>query len=123
MKKIYLVIIALLGIVSINAQQDAMFTHYSFNTLAVNPGYAGTRDALTVTALHRSQWVGFDGAPTTQTLTLHSPIANDKMGLGLSILNDQIGPINTTSAYVDFAYRININEKAKLSFGLKGGIN
>jgi type IX secretion system PorP/SprF family membrane protein len=94
-----------------------------FNTLAINPAYAGSRDALTVTALHRSQWVGFDGAPITQTLTLHSPLLNDQLGLGLSVLNDKVGPVNTTAFYADFAYKIRINEKAKLSFGLKGGIN
>ena len=94
-----------------------------FNTLAVNSGYAGSRDALTITGLHRSQWVSFPGAPTTQTLTLHTPIHNDQLGLGLSVLNDKIGPTNTTAIYADFAYKLKINEKAKLAFGLKGGIN
>ena len=60
-----------------NAQQDAMFTHYMYNTLAINPGYAGSRDALTITALHRSQWVGFAGAPMTQTITVHTPFKNE----------------------------------------------
>jgi len=79
------------------AQQEAQFSHYSFNTQSINPAYAGSRDALTVTALHRSQWVGFEGAPTTQTLTAHTPILNDKLGIGLSVLNDKIGPTNNTS--------------------------
>ena len=105
------------------AQQDAMYTHYSFNTLAINPAYAGSRDALTVTALHRSQWVGFEGAPTSQTVTLHSPVFTQKIGMGLSILNDHIGPINTTSIYGDFAYKFPLGEKGKLAFGLKAGIN
>jgi type IX secretion system PorP/SprF family membrane protein len=100
-----------------------MFTHYSFNTLAVNPGYAGSRDALTVTGLHRSQWVDYKGAPITQTLTMHTPFKNQHIGLGLSFVNDKIGPINTTSTYVDFAYILKLNEKSKLAFGLKGGIN
>ena len=73
-----------------------MYTHYAFNTLAINPGYAGSREALTLTALHRSQWVGFEGAPITQTLTLHAPLLDNKLGLGLSILNDNIGPTNFT---------------------------
>ncbi len=105
------------------AQQDAMFTHYMYNTLAVNPGYAGSRDALTVTALNRSQWTGFKGAPTTQTLTLHTPLKSDKIGIGFSVVNDQIGPLKNTSAYIDFAYMIKLNAKSKLSFGLKGGFN
>ena len=123
MKKIIIGILTLMLFTSIEGQQDAMFTHYAFNTLAVNPAYAGTRDALTVTTLHRSQWVGFEGAPNTQTLTLHTPIHNDKLGMGLSIMNDKIGPINTMSLYGDFAYKIKINEKGKLALGLKGGIN
>lgn len=123
MKKIIIsTLIILTGLLSFG-QQDAMFTHYMFNTLAVNSGYAGSRDALTITGLHRSQWVSFPGAPTTQTLTLHTPIHNDQLGLGLSVLNDKIGPTNTTAIYADFAYKLKINEKAKLAFGLKGGIN
>lgn len=122
MKKILLILgIVLAG--GLYAQQDAMYTHYMFNTLAINPAYAGTRDALTVTGLHRSQWVGFEGAPTTQTLTMHSPILDDKIGLGLSVLNDKIGPVNTTSFYADFAYKLKLNKEAKLAFGIKGGIN
>lgn len=123
MKKIVVSIVLIsLGLISI-AQQEAMFTHYSFNTLAVNPAYAGSRDALTITGLHRSQWVGFDGAPTTQTLTLHGPLLNNQIGLGLSILNDKIGPLNTTAVYADFAYSLKVNEKSRLAFGLKGGVN
>jgi type IX secretion system PorP/SprF family membrane protein len=123
MKNLVFSLIIVLGSCGLNAQQDAMYTHYSFNTLGVNPAYAGSRDALTVTGLHRSQWVGFEGAPTTQTLTVHSPIGNDNLGLGLSIINDAIGPINQTSVDVDFAYRVKVNEKGKLALGLKGGIN
>jgi len=105
------------------AQQDPMFTHYAFNTLAINPAYAGTRDALTITGLHRTQWVSFPGAPVTQTLTAHSPIFIDNVGIGLSVLHDKIGPSNTSSVYLDFSYKIKINERAKLAFGLKGGLN
>ncbi len=109
--------------VDANAQQDAMFTHYMYNTLAINPGYAGSRDALTVTALHRSQWVGFDGAPLTQTITAHTPVRSENIGLGLSIMNDKIGKINNSSIYIDFAYRLRFNKKATLSIGIKGGVN
>ncbi len=119
---IFILILSCISLVS-SAQQDPMFTHYAFNTLAINPAYAGTRDALTITGLHRSQWVAFKGAPTTQTLTGHSPVFNENVGIGLSVLNDKIGPSNTTSFYLDFSYKIKINKKAKLSFGLKGGLN
>ena len=107
---------------SITAQQDALFTHYMNNTLAVNPAYAGSRNALTLTALHRSQWVNFDGAPITQSLTGHMPFFEDRMGVGLSILNDKIGPIKSLSLQSDVAYRMKISRKDKLVFGLKSSV-
>ncbi|MBA2611609.1 MAG: type IX secretion system membrane protein PorP/SprF [Bacteroidetes bacterium] len=105
------------------SQQDPMYTHYMYNTLMVNPAYAGNRDALTITALHRSQWVDFQGAPIVQSLTLHSPLKNNHLALGLSILNDKIGPTNRTSLYGDFAYRMDLTKKSKLALGLSGGVN
>lgn len=106
-----------------HAQQLPMYTHYMYNTLVVNPAYAGSRDALTITALHRSQWVGFKDAPVTQTLTMHAPLRNEHIGLGLSVSNDKIGPTNNTSALIDFAYIMQLTAKARLAFGLSGGIN
>ena len=124
MKKIILGTIAFIALTtSLKAQQDAMFTHYMYNTLWLNPAYAGTRDAFTITAIHRSQWVGFEGAPTDQTLTMHSPILKGKMGVGLSVLNDKIGPTKSTFLALDLDYQIKINSKSKLSFGLKGLVN
>ena len=111
-----------ISLLQMYAQQEAMFTHYSFNTQAINPGYAGSRDALSITGLHRSQWVSFPGAPTTQTLTLHAPVASENIGLGLSFLKDKIGPTKQTSIYADFAYKIKVGP-GKLAFGLKGGMN
>jgi type IX secretion system PorP/SprF family membrane protein len=125
MKNIYKIIgsgLLVLVSFSIHAQQDAMFTHYMYNTLAVNPAYAGSRDVLSATVLHRSQWVDFEGAPTTQTLTLHSPVKSKKIGLGLSLINDKVGPVKSMGAYADFAYILKLDEKSKLAFGLKGGI-
>jgi type IX secretion system PorP/SprF family membrane protein len=123
MRKIFLGIQMFILSLALNAQQDAMFTHYAYNTLAINPAYAGTRDALTVTGLSRMQWVSFDGAPVTQTLTLHTPIISQNIGLGVSVLNDKIGPTNNLSLYVDFSYKIKVSEKAHLSFGLKSGLH
>lgn len=120
-KKIIAAAVLVIGTSSTYAQQDPMFTHYMYNTLAVNPAYAGSRDALTITGLHRSQWLDFKGAPMSQTLTMHSPIANEHIGLGLSVLNDKIGVSNNTSIKVDFAYRMNLNKKSKLALGLSGG--
>lgn len=106
-----------------NSQQAPMYTHYMNNTLSVNPAYAGSREVLTLTALHRSQWVGFDGAPVTQTFTAHSPLRNEHIGLGLTVMNDKIGPSNNTSAFVEYAYILKLNEKSKLAFGLSAGVN
>ena len=116
-------LILTIGSYAVKAQQIPMYTHYMNNTLMVNPAYAGSRDALTVTALHRSQWVDFKGAPMTQTLTLHSPLSNEHIGLGLSVMNDKIGPTNNTSVLADFVYILQLTEKSKLSFGISGGVN
>ena len=105
------------------AQQDPMYTQYMYNTLSVNPAYAGSRDALSLTGLIREQWVGIKGAPSTQTLTMHSPIYNDNMGLGLSVVNDKVGPIHQTMLFADYSYSIQTSSNAKLAFGLKAGIN
>ncbi len=112
-----------LGLNQLHAQQEAAYTHYMYNTLVINPAYAGSRDALTFTALGRFQWVGFKGAPTTQTFTVHTPIAKKNIGIGLSFMNDKIGPTNNTSLNVDFAYRLKLSEKARLCFGVNGGFN
>ncbi len=121
MKKIGLFALAIfLGNV-VFSQQDAMYSHYAFNTLAVNPGYAGSREVITITGLHRSQWVGFEGAPITQTVTFHSPVITEELGIGLSFVNDKIGPIKMTSFYLDLSYRFKLNRYTKFAIGLKGG--
>lgn len=104
------------------AQQDAQYTQYMYNTIAVNPAYAGSRGVLSIAALHRSQWVGLDGAPTTQTFNLHTPVS-ERIGLGLSIVNDEIGNGTNQETYFDaaFSYTVPISEIGKLSFGLKAG--
>ena len=108
---------------TMNAQQDPQFSHYMYNTISVNPAYAGSRGVLNITGLHRSQWIGLEGAPTSQTLTLNTPLRNRKMGVGLSVVNDKIGPLNQTFIYGDYSYTVRLTEKLKLAFGLKAGIN
>lgn len=105
------------------AQQDAQYTQYMYNTVSVNPGYAGSRGHLSIAALHRSQWVGLDGAPKTQTLNLHTPVGYRGVGLGFSIVNDQIGPTSETYFDVDFSYTLQLARDARLSFGLKGSVH
>ncbi|WP_412986096.1 type IX secretion system membrane protein PorP/SprF [Pontimicrobium sp. IMCC45349] len=107
------------------AQQDPQYTQYMYNTMTVNPGYAGQRDVLSITGLHRTQWVGLDGAPKTQSLGIHSPLRNERIGLGLSVVNDKLGPASETYVDANFSYTIPIDELGitKLSFGLKGGFH
>jgi type IX secretion system PorP/SprF family membrane protein len=123
MKKIIALLFIVITLSEVSAQQDPQYSQYMYNTISVNPGYAGTRNALTVSGLHRSQWVGIDGAPSTQTFFLHAPVFNEKIGLGLSAVNDRIGPINQSFIYGDFAYHLKINEHWKLGMGIKGSVN
>lgn len=107
------------------AQQDAQYTQYMYNTLSVNPAYAGSRGQLTFAGLYRSQWVGLDGAPETFTINLHSPIRNSRLGYGISIVNDNIGDGVVQETYLDavVSYTIDVSRDAKLSFGFKAGGN
>ncbi len=106
---------------SVSAQQDAMFSQYMFNTLAINPAYAGSRDVLSVTALNRTQWSGIAGAPRTQTLSMHSPVAKKNIGLGLQIFNDKIGITRTTGAFLSYSYRLKMGN-GSLALGIQGGV-
>jgi len=103
------------------AQQLPQFTQYMYNTISINPAYAGSREVLSVVGLHRSQWVGFKGGPITQTLSVHTPLRNDRIGVGLSFIEDDLGPQNFTYLYGDFSYSIPTGNTGKLAFGLKAG--
>ena len=126
-KKHFLTTLLFIGILSTGlfAQQDAQYTQYMYNTLSVNPAYAGSRGQLSFAGLYRSQWVGLDGAPETFTLNLHSPIRNSRLGYGISIVNDNIGDGVVQETYLDavVSYTIDVSMDAKLSFGLKAGGN
>ncbi|MBT8178902.1 MAG: type IX secretion system membrane protein PorP/SprF [Eudoraea sp.] len=102
------------------AQQDAQYTQYMYNTVSVNPGYAGSRGHMSIAALYRAQWVGLDGAPKTQTLNLHTPMGYGGAGLGVSIVNDEIGPTSETYFDLDISYTIKASDDARISFGIKG---
>ncbi|MDC6390078.1 type IX secretion system membrane protein PorP/SprF [Maribacter sp. PR1] len=108
---------------SLFAQQDAQYTQYMYNTVSVNPGYAGSRGHVSIAALHRSQWLGLEGAPTTQTFNIHSPIGYRGVGMGLSIVNDKIGPTSETNFDIDFSYTVWTSTEGRLSFGLKASAN
>jgi len=121
---VYIFIVVIISQSAGFAQQDPHFTQYFDNTLFVNPAYAGSKGVLNVTGIHREQWVGFDGRPRSTTLSIHSPLAYESVGLGLTMVNDQAGPVKQTMIYGDFSYSFKVGKRGqKLSFGIKGGIN
>ena len=101
------------------AQQDAQFTQYMYNTINVNPAYAGSRGAMSIFAMHRTQWVGLDGAPVTNAISINTPLNGSNLGLGVSLINDKIGPTQNNTFSADFSYTIPTSETFKLSFGVK----
>lgn len=121
-RKFALALLAGLIISDTHAQQDPQYTQYMFNMLAINPAYAGIGEQLNLKALSRHQWVGFDGNPTTQTITGHSTVWHESLALGGTIMRDEHGPVSQYSFSVDAAYRI-FFDRSKLSFGLKLGAN
>ena len=120
-----LAIIVLLGFSSIKgsyAQQEPQYTQYMFNMMAVNPAYTGTRESLNALVLSRLQWAGLDGAPKSHTFALHTPIKDRKIGLGASVIADNIGPVTNTYFNMNYAHRVSLSEKLTLSLGIKAGI-
>lgn len=107
-----------------NAQQQSQFTQYMYNTISINPAYAGSRGALSVFGQHRTQWAGLDGAPATNAFSINTPLSDSKVGLGVSFVNDAIGVMDENTLAVDLSYTIDLNSNdSKLSFGIKGSFN
>jgi type IX secretion system PorP/SprF family membrane protein len=121
MKKIYFIAILALAINELRAQQDPHYTQYMYNMSVVNPAYAGSKESVSGGLLYRAQWVGLDGAPTTGTFFLHSPVGRN-VGLGLSVISDKIGPVEENNVYGDFSYTLNLGGEHRLAFGLKAGV-
>lgn len=113
----FLLLISMKGI----AQQDPGYTQYMYNPLTVNSAYAGSTETLEAVLIHRSQWVGIDGAPSTQSFTVHSPLANDKIGLGFSAVNDNLGPSNELYLDANFSYTLMLSYSTRLALGVKAG--
>ncbi|MCA1919830.1 MAG: type IX secretion system membrane protein PorP/SprF [Flavobacterium piscis] len=105
------------------AQQDAQYTQYMYNTININPAYAGSRGAMSIFGLYRTQWVGLDGAPETSSFSLNTPLSNSNLGLGVSFVNDKIGPTNENALSADLSYTVPTSETFKLSFGIKATAN
>ena len=117
-------VIALLSVISIVdsfGQQDPQYTQYMFNTMSINPAYAGSKEDLSISALARSQWVGISGAPQTQTLSFHTPIGFSGVGIGLNLINDKLGPSQELYFDGNVSYTVKTSEQGNLAFGLRFG--
>lgn len=111
------------GIVEVQAQQESQYTQYMYNTITVNPAYAGSRGMLSMSGIYRTQWIGLEGAPETMAFSLNSPVGIRGVGIGLSFNSDKIGPATESLLTADFSYTIQTSERTKLSFGIKAGFN
>lgn len=118
------VLIILISTLTVNAQSDSQFTQYMYNAISFNPAYAGNRGSLTMMAMYRNQWVGLEGAPETLSFSIHTPVGIKRVGLGLGVTSDKIGPSSENTITTDFSYTVQLNrENMKLSFGMKAGLN
>jgi len=121
MNRIILSILLVLLPVHLMGQMFPLSDHYVVNALAINPAFAGCQDALSLTASYRNQWVGFNDAPKSYILSVHTPVFNDRVGLGLLIENNSIGIFKETSFLGNYAYRMELQE-GKLALGLGFGV-
>lgn len=121
LSKLFFCLTLLVTAPSIAQEQLPQFTQYMYNTISINPAYAGSRETLSIVGVYRDQWKGFDRSPKTSTLSAHTPLRDDRIGVGLTFINDALGHRNFNYLYGDFSYTIKTGEKTKLAFGLKGG--
>jgi|26BtaG_2_1085354.scaffolds.fasta_scaffold00004_162 type IX secretion system PorP/SprF family membrane protein len=121
-KHIYIltVLIAVLLFQESHAQQDPQYTQYMYNMNVINPAYAGSKESLSITGLYRNQWSGIDDNPVTFTFSAHTPIS-EKIGLGLSAIRDELGPVKETNVFADFSYTLQMSSSVKLALGVKAG--
>lgn len=102
------------------SQQDALYSQYMINELVINPAYTGTRDVMNVTMVHRHQWVGIEGAPKTTTVSIQSPLQNERVAVAMYVYSDQTGPMKDVGVMANYAYRLRLGQ-GRLSFGVQGG--
>jgi type IX secretion system PorP/SprF family membrane protein len=123
MKKLFFTaVVALMAIFDVQAQQDPQYTQYMYNMSVINPAYAGSKENLSLGVLYRKQWVEIEDAPTTFTLSGHSPIGKN-VGFGISAISDKIGPVEENNIYADFSYTLNLGGEHRLAMGLKAGVS
>jgi hypothetical protein len=122
MKKIHFAaLLMFLSFLEASAQQDPNYTQYMYNMSAINPAYAGSKENMTGGLLYRKQWVGLDGAPSTGTFFLNTPVGKN-VGVGLSMVSDKIGPVEENNLSADFSYTLNLGGERRLALGLKAGL-
>ena len=119
--KIYIILALMLSLTEMFGQQDPQYTQYMYNMNIVNPAYAGSRGTLSLGLLARSQWTNVNGGPKTMTFDAHAPVGK-KVGMGLSVIADEIGPAKEQNIYADFSYTITTSDQGRLAFGIKGGV-
>ena len=102
-------------------QKEPQYTQYMYNIGSFNPAYAGTVETPEVVGLYRAQWLDIPGAPRTFRFGVNVPFANEKMGMGFNVVNDQLGPFTQTYVDVAYSYQVNVSDDTKLSFGLDVG--
>lgn len=120
-KSLLITLIVFTSVVDSFGQQDPQYTQYMYNTMSINPAYAGSKEDLSVTALTRSQWVGVSGAPETQTLSFHAPLGYNGLGFGVNLINDKLGPSQEVTFDLNGSYTVRVGYEAKLAFGLRLG--
>lgn len=122
MNKLYFAaLVVLMVFTDVHAQQDPHYTQYMYNMNVINPAYAGSKEGLALGVLYREQWVEIQDAPKTATLSGHAPVGKN-VGLGLSVISDQIGPVDEKNVYGDFSYTLNLGGEHRLALGLKAGV-
>lgn len=117
-KKLINLVAFLLFCVCVQAQHDVHYTMFMFNKIAINPAYAGSKEVFTMSGHYRNQWPGIKGAPQTFTFSAHTPLFKKRTGVGISIIADKIGMVNTYYTDLSYAYRIKLDKETTLSVGL-----
>lgn len=120
MRRLLLIVGCIWGMLGgLQAQQDAQYTQFMFNKLSLNPGYAVSTDYACISCLHRSQWVGLEGAPSSQSINARVPFLKKKVAFGASINHDAIGPSDSWNFSLIYAYRFPL-AKGNLGVGMQG---
>jgi type IX secretion system PorP/SprF family membrane protein len=120
-KSLPIIVLLILGFTASLAQTDPLYAQYLMNPLLINPAYSGLTNNLNAMATYRKQWAGFDGSPSTFNATGHVSLRDNKMGLGLIVLKDEIGSNSNTEVHAAYAYKLDLQEKY-LRFGLQAGL-